>query len=130
MSKPPTPSASDLLSLIDELSSSDVYIPENLRKRLVNLAEAARSVGAEVDLSESLPDRDAEQLFLTRLELFLPNLPNKMTPRQISLVISFIVDSYGLDLPAVQELMKVTLAFLTSRIALKEQGAENGSTIH
>lgn len=127
MSKHPTPSASDLLSLIDELSSSDVYIPENLRKRLVNLAEAARSVGAEVDLSESLPDRDAEQLFLTRLELFLPN---KMTPRQISLVISFIVDSYGLDLPAVQELMKVTLAFLTSRIALKEQGAENGSTIH
>jgi hypothetical protein len=127
MPKPPTPSASDLLSLIDELSSSDVYIPENLRKRLVNLAEAARSVGAEVDLSESLPDRDAEQLFLTRLELFLPN---KMTPRQISLVISFIVDSYGLDLPAVQELMKVTLAFLTSRIALKAQGAENGSTIH
>jgi len=127
MPKPPTPSASDLLSLIDELSSSDVYIPEKLRKRLVNLAEAARSVGAEVDLSESLPDRDAEQLFLTRLELFLPN---RMTPRQMSLVISFIVDSYGLDLPAVQELMKVTLAFLTSRIALKAQGAENGSTIH
>jgi hypothetical protein len=113
MQKPPIASVVSFVSELRALASSPAVVSDELREPLLESARLLEIFSVS-EAPANLPGPDEEELFLSRLEVMLPN---HLTGRQIPMLLSFILDRYGLPIPAVMEAMQVTLAFLHNRPA-------------
>jgi hypothetical protein len=116
------PSIPDLVREMRGAVSGDV--PAELRDLVEVAAQILSDLDPSIDLSERLSTKDDEQKFLSRVEALLPDF---MTPQQITLISCFIMDRYGLGLPAVRAVLSASHTFMAQRIALKSMGDEDGT---